>query len=457
MPMAGVPKYTGLFGRDALVAGIQSAMLNASTLRGALSTLARQAATKVDDRFDAQPGKILHQRRLSPLALLGKNPLAHYYGDYSAPGLFVIGAALHFAHSGDRAAFESVRDQVLAALEWIDRDGDRDGDGFYEYETRADGGIKNQGWKDSRQAILYPDGSFTPDPIAVAEVQGICYAAKQSAACLFAAIGESERAAKLFADAAALKQRFNQRFWMEDQRFFALALGPDKKPVKTIASNVGACLAYGIIDEDKAQAVVDRLLAPDMFSGWGVRTLSSDHSAYNPLAYHLGSVWPVSNANICFGLKRYGFDDALHKVARAMFDAAGLFEYDRLPEVFGGHPRDGRRLHPGVYPESCSPQAWSASAVIQICHAIAGLTFAAPRNMLIIDPALPDWLPKMTLGKIAVGDKHARIVLELDQNGAVAHRVEAADPGLRILRLDRDLEPGQDRIARALAMIADPE
>ena len=455
-PMAGLPKYTGLFGRDVLVAGVQSAMLNPATLRGTLSTLSRWAARDIDDRFDAQPGKILHQRQLGPLALLGENPFLHYYGDYSAAGLFVIGAALHYAHSADRGAFESLRDRVLAALAWMDRDGDIDRDGFYEYHTKAgEGGIKNQGWKDSNQAILYADGSFTPNPIAVAEVQGIYYAAKQSMACLFATIGESETASRLFEDAAALKRRFNERFWMEDLGFFALALGPEKEPVKTIASNAGSCLAYGIVDEDKAQAVADRLLAPDMFSGWGVRTLSSGHPAYNPLSYHLGSVWPAANANICFGLKRYGFNEAFHKVAKAMFDAAGLFEHDRLPEVFGGHPRDEEHPHPGVYPESCSPQAWSASAVVQICHAMAGLTFAAPLNALVVDPALPDWLPKMTIGNLAIGGKRARIEIERDATGAAAHRVVDAEQGLRILRLDPDLPPGKDRIAKAMELIAE--
>ncbi len=452
-PIGGVPNYTGLFGRDTLVAGIQSSLLNSSTLGGALSILARWAASTVDHRYDSQPGRILHQRQLSPLALTGATPFVHYYGDYSAPGLFVIGAALHFAQSGDRAAFDAVRDKVFGALEWMDRDGDIDGDGFYEYRTLAgEAGIKNQGWKDSRQAVLYPDGAFTPDPIAVAEIQAIYYAAKQSLACVLATIGERERAAELFAQAAALKRRFNERFWMEDLRFFAMALGPDKEPVKTIASNAGACLAYGIIDEDKAAAVAERLLAPDMFSGWGVRTLSSEHPAYNPLSYHLGSIWPAANANICFGLKRYGFNDALHKVAKALFEAAGLFEDDRLPEVFGGHARDKRHPHPGVYPEACSPQAWSASAVIQICHALTGLTVAGQAGALIIDPALPEWLPKVALANIGVGGKRAAIELERDSRGAAACRIVKADPGLRLLRLDPDLAPGKDRITRAFEL-----
>ncbi len=451
-PMAGIPKYTALFGRDALVAGLQSTLLNPTSIRGALRSVGEWTATSRDDHFDAQPGKVLHQRQLSPLALLGKTPFLHYYGDYSAPGLFILGAALDFAHTGDRGAFEAIRDKVSATLDWMDREGDIDGDGFYEYRTLAgEAGIKNQGWKDSSQAILYPDGSYVRDPIAVAEVQGLYYAAKQSLAGVFLAIGERDRAAELFEQAAALKKRFNERFWLPEQRFFALALDPEKETVGTIASNAGACLAYGIIDEDKAAFVAERMVAADMFSGWGVRTLSSEHPAYNPLAYHLGTVWPVDNANICFGLKRYGFDDAFHKVAKAMFDATEIFDYDRLPEVYGGHPRGKRHPHPGVYPASCSPQAWSASAVIHICHALTGLTPWAPHDMLIIDPALPEWMPRLTVRDIRVGDKRVSLAFHRGADGRTDHEVIETDDGLRLHRFDREASRGADRIARAFA------
>ncbi len=394
-PLAGVPKYSGLFGRDSLVAGIQSVMLNRSTLNGALRAVGAWTATETDDRYDAEPGKVLHQRELGPLALLGETPFQHYYGDYSAPAYFLIGAALHFAESGDRQAFEDVRSQVEATLAWMDRYGDIDGDGFYEYRTRAEKGIKNQGWKDSSQAILYPDGVYVRDPIAVVEVQGLFYAAKQSLALAFAALGESDHSAKLLDEAAALKQRFNARFWMPDLGFLALALDSEKNPVRTIASNAGLCLASGIVDDDRAAAVVDRLMSADMFSGWGIRTLSSEHPAFNPLSYHLGSVWPVSNAHACVGFKRYGFNAELHRLAKSTFDATALFDFDRLPEVFGGHERGRRWPHPGIYPDACSPQAWSASAILQICHMMTGIVTLAPLKTLIIDPALPEWLPRV--------------------------------------------------------------
>jgi glycogen debranching enzyme len=252
--------------------GGTASSLNPSTLNGSLLAIGERTAKTVDDRYDAQPGEVLHQRQLSPLALLGENPFLHYYGDYSAPAYYLIGAALHFARTGHAEAFGAIRDKLEATLACMDRDADADidGDGFYAYRTRAgEKGLKNQGWKDSSEAILYPDGSFVRDPIAVAEVQGLFFAAKQGIALVYAALGESERAERLLAEAAALKKRFNERFWMADVRYFALALGPDGNQVKTIASNAGLCLASGIVDDDEARAVVDRLMAPDMFSGWG--------------------------------------------------------------------------------------------------------------------------------------------------------------------------------------------
>ena len=277
------------------------------------------------------------------------------------------------------------------------------------------------------------------------------YAAKQALAGVLQALGERERAAELLEQAALLKKRFNERFWLQKQRAFALALGPDKEAVATIASNAGSCLAYGIVDEDKAACVAERMVAPDMFSGWGVRTLSSEHPAYNPFAYHLGTIWPVDNANICFGLKRYGFDDALHRIAKAMFDATEIFDFDRLPEVYGGHPRGKRHPHPGVYPASCSPQAWSASAVIYICHALTGLTPWAPQNALIIDPALPDWMPHVTVRDIRIGDRRVSLAFHRRADGRTDHEVLEADDGLRLYRFDRSASAGRDRIARAFA------
>ncbi|HEU5017159.1 MAG TPA: glycogen debranching N-terminal domain-containing protein [Pseudolabrys sp.] len=452
-PAAGIPKYVGLFGRDALMASWQSTLLNGSTLHGTLRQVARWNARDYDDRYDAEPGKVLHQRQFDPLALLGKTPFAHYYGDYSAPALFLIGVATDLAVTGNADLFLSLRDDVLRTLEWMDRDGDRDGDGFYEYSSRAEKGLKNQGWKDSSEAILYPHGGMVADPIAVCEVQALYYAAKQAIALGFGWIGENERAADLLSQAEMLKRRFNEHFWMPEERFFALALDSEKQPVRTIASNAGACLAYGIIDLDKAAAVSERLMASDLFSGWGIRSLSSGHPAYNPFAYHLGSVWPSPNAVIGFGLKRYGFDAALHGLAKGIFDATRIFELDRLPEVFGGAPRDRRHPHPGLYPGACAPQAWSASAVILFVHAMLGIVPLAPLNTLVVDPDLPDWLPEVTLAGLRVGDARVALRFWRDGQGGTRHEVTEATKGLRVHALppSQNGEPS-DRLAAAVRM-----
>jgi glycogen debranching enzyme len=447
-PAGGIPNYVALFGRDTLMTGFQAGLLAPEMLRGTLSLIAKWNADKYDERFDEEPGRVIHQRQLGPLSLLEKNPFVHYYGDYSAPGLFLIDLAWHLAVTGDTEFFLSMQDKMLATLEWIDRDGDRDHDGFYEYATRAGAwGEKNQGWKDSGEAILYPDGHMVEDPIALVEIQGCCYAAKQLVGLAFASIGDERRAAALLAEAAELKRRFNQTFWMPEERYFALALDPAKHPVRTIASDPGQCLAYGIVDDDKAEAVADRLMLPDMFSGWGVRTLSSRHPAFNPFAYHLGSVWPASNALIGFGFKRYGFDARLHRLAHGMFAASQLFEHDRLPEVFGGQLRDGRHRHPGIYPDANSPQAWSAGAVVLLVRSLLGLLPLAPRETLIIDPDLPEWLPELTLANVRVGAARVGLRFRRDQSGYTHHRIIEQHGRLRIYRPTAP-KAGTDRFAR---------
>ncbi|MGH7083170.1 MAG: amylo-alpha-1,6-glucosidase, partial [Acetobacteraceae bacterium] len=450
MIAAGMPNYTGLFGRDAYFTGLQTAILNPATLSGALQVISRWNADTTDDLHDAEPGKVLHQRERGPLAALGKTPYLHYYGDYSTPGLFLLAAATDLAHTGDFAYFRSLRDKLLRTLEWMEKSADSEG--FYPYRTRSRKGIKNQSWKDSGEAVLYPDGRMVQNPIAIADVQGLYYAAKQAIALAFAAAGEQDRADRLIAEAETLKRQFNERFWMPEARFFAMALDPDQQQVRTIASEPSACLAYGILDDDKAGAVAERLLADDMFSGWGIRTLSSRHPAFNPFAYHLGSVWPSPNSIAAYGLKRYGFDAAMQKVAEGLFAASQVFDLDRLPEVFGGHTRDARHPHPGLYPGACSPQAWSAGAVILLVTTMLGLLPLAPRRVLIVDPALPEWLPEVTLRNIQVGPSRAGLRFRRDSSGHTEVEV-LEDGGLAIRRLppaEVPLPQGKDRVAAAI-------
>ncbi len=449
MPAAGIPMFQAMFGRDALIAARQASLLSPSMLRGTLRAMVRWHADRYDDRYDAEPGKVIHQQQQSPLALLGRTPFLHYYGDHTAPGMFVIGAALDPLLTGDRDFITEIREHVRATLAWMDRDGDIDGDGFYEYRTKAGrAGIKNQGWKDSEQAILYPDGRPVDAPIAVAEIQGCYYAAKQAAGHLFLALGEAAFGRDLLDQAERLKRRFNEAFWLEDEQYFALALDPAKRPVRTIADNAGQCLAFGIVDAGRAEAVARRLMAPDLFSGWGIRTLSSRHPAYNPFVYHLGSVWPWDSATIAMGLKRYGFIDELHRLSRGLFDATRLFAGNRLPEVFGGHARDTAHPHPGGYPGANSPQAWSASAVVALILTLAGVIPAAALATVFVDPTLPDWLPEVTLAGIAVGP--ARVDLRFRRRDA--ETLVDIVGGSGTVRIERrpPLPRGTDRIAALL-------
>ncbi len=455
MITAGMPNYTGLFGRDGYLTALQTVVLNPMTLRGALEVVSRFNAETTDDSIDAEPGKVLHQRQLGPLAKLGLSPFLHYYGDASTPGLFLLAAAADLAHTGDAAFFLSLKPKLMGTLAWMKHNADELG--FYPYETRSKHGVKNQSWKDSGEAVLTADGTDVADPIAMADIQALYYAGQQALGLAFAAVGEDALGVELMSGAETLKRRFNAAFWMPEERFFAIALGPDKQQVKTVASDPGACLAYGIVDPDKAAAIAERLLSDDMFSGWGIRTLSSRHPAYNPFSYHLGSVWPSPNAVTAFGLKRFGFDDEMFRVAEGLFAATQIFTLDRLPEVFGGHARDARHPHPGLYPGACSPQAWSAGAVILLVTAMLGLMPLAPRRTLVVDPALPEWLSEITVRNIQVGP--ARAALRFYRNAAGYTDVEVLDDGgLLIVRPDLGgLAKGDDRMAAAIRAALTPE
>ena len=451
MVVAGMPKYSGLFGRDAYLTALQTAILNPATLRGALETLTPFNATAVDDYRDAEPGKVLHQRQLGPLAKLDLSPFRAYYGDHSAPGLFLLAAARDFAQTGDARFLASIKDPLRRTLDWME--GNADHLGFYPYQTRSRMGLKNQSWKDFGDAVLYPDGTDVSDPIAMADIQALFYAAQQAIGLTFLEIGEVQLGERLLSRAKVLKKRFNRAFWMPNERFFAMALNSEKLQVRSIASDPGTCLAYGVIDDDKTEAVADRLLAPDMFSGWGVRTLSRLHPAYNPFAYHLGAVWPSFNAVAAYGLKRYGFRDHFFRIANGLFEAAQVFDLDRLPEVFGGHERDARHPHPGLYPGACSPQAWSAGAIVLLADCMLGLTPMASRNLVVLDPVLPPWLAHLDFRGIRVGE--SRISLRLRQGASGGVEVERLEAdGVHIARL-RDLPSGRDRIAAAIRSAAE--
>lgn len=374
---AGVPWFMALFGRDSLLTSLMALPVDPSLALGTLQTLAGLQGSRVDASSEEQPGRILHEVRLGATANLALGGGSVYYGTADATPLFVVVLG-ELARWGGLPPAES-DDLLLAAdraLEWVDAYGDRDGDGFVEYARLNEHGLINQGWKDSWDGINFADGTLARAPIALCEVQGYVYAAFIARGTL-AWLREDHEAAQRWTERAeALKREFNERFWLPDRGYFAIALDRDKRPVDACASNMGHCLWSGIVDDDKAAAVAERLLAPEMFSGWGVRTLASDMGAYNPASYHNGSVWPHDNAIIAAGLMRYGFVEEANRIVSALFEAATHFG-GRLPELFCGFDRE-RYSEPVAYPASCSPQAWAAATPLSLL-----------RTTLRFDPSLP--------------------------------------------------------------------
>jgi glycogen debranching enzyme len=388
---AGLPLYVALYGRDTLTASWQAAMLGPELMAGTLETLAKFQGTKTDDETDEQPGRMIHEIHRG----------RRNYGSITTSGLYAFTLAELWHWTGDADLVRPFIDPALRALAWLDRE--RLQNGFYTYQTRSPHGVKHQAWKDAPGAIVYEDGTEVEPPIATCEEQGFVHIAKLHFAEMLWALGERDEAKRLLHETLELKDRFNEAFWMEDLGFYALALDANGSQVRSIASNAGHCIATAIADESRVRQVADRLFEPDMFSGWGIRTLSSDHPAFNPYSYHLGSIWPVEQGTFAMGFLRYGLHERVQQLARAQFDAAALFDFHRLPELFSGHPRDETHPFPALYPNVNSPQAWSASTVLLLLQSMLGLYPYAPLNLLIVDPHLPDWLPEITLRGLRVG------------------------------------------------------
>jgi glycogen debranching enzyme len=404
IPAAGVPKFVTVFGRDSIIVSLQNMITHAGFALGTLKKLGQLQATELDDWRDAQPGKILHEIRTGELARLGQIPHTPYYGTADATPLYLI--LLHEAWKwlGDTSLLHEQRDVALRCLEWIDKYGDFDGDGFQEYQIRSNSGygIDNQGWKDSGDAIVYPDGTQVKAPKALCELQGYVFDAWMRMAEVFDVLGERTFSGELRSKAAKLRKSFEESFWCDDIGFYAFTLDPDKKPVKTVSSNPGHCLWSGMISPERAERVVKRLFAPDMWTGWGIRTVSAQNPAYNPFSYHLGSVWPHDNSIIALGLKRYGFSKEVADVALGIFEAGSFFSNYRLPELYAGVEKEPGNF-PVPYIEANVPQAWAAACVFQILQAILGLQADAPNHRLHVDPYLPEWLPELTLQRVEVG------------------------------------------------------
>ena len=392
---AGAPWFLALFGRDTLVTSLMSGMVGRWTADGALEALASTQARQRDDFRDAEPGKIAHELRRGELARFHEIPHTPYYGTHDAPALYVLALWNAFRWTGDRELVRRHLGTAQAALQWCDELGDVDGDGLLEYRTHSPKGYENQGWKDSGDAIVHEDGRHAELPIATVELQGYLYAARLAMAELLDALGESGRAIDTRASAASLRELVEERFWMEDAGCYALALDGKKRLVRSISSNPGHLLWCGLPSPARAKRVADRLLADDMFSGYGIRTLSARHRRYNPLSYQLGSVWPHDNALIAAGLTRYGLRDQAARVLSALLCAARDFEDQRLPELFCGFARD--EGPPVPYEKANVPQAWAAAAPILATQLFLGLLPDAPNGRCYLSPWLPEWLPSIEL------------------------------------------------------------
>ena len=400
---AGTPWFDTIFGRDTAIVSMQTLAFNPDIARHCLKMLACWQGTRFDDWRDEEPGKILHELRDDEMTATGELPYSPYYGSIDSTPLFLLLAAEYYAWTADLEVLREVEPSLRAALQWVDTYGDPDRCGYLEYEKRSPTGLVNQGWKDSREAVIYADGTLAKPPIALVEVQGYVYAAKKKLAPLFAALGDHALASRLRQEAASLKRRFNRDFWLENESFFALALDGDKHPADAITSNPGQALWTGIVQRRLAEPVVEVLMRNDMFSGWGIRTLSATSSRFNPLGYHLGTVWPHDNSLIAMGFKKYGFEEELNEVATALFDAARPLAYYRLPELFAGSARTTYST-PVPYPVACRPQAWAAGSFPLILQAILGLRPNAPAGeLLIVRPRLPHWLETVQVRGLRVG------------------------------------------------------
>lgn len=413
--VAGIPWFAVPFGRDSLIAAAQVLALNPELARGALQTMAGLQGHAVNAWRREEPGKIPHELRSDEMSNLDELPFKRYYGSVDSTPLFLVLLCEYFAWTGDLDLVRELLPNVRAALTWLDTYGDADGDGFLEYQADPDKGLIVQSWKDSSDSMSHRNGRPATSPVAVCEAQGYAYDARRRLAPILARLGESALAARLTRDAAELKARFNRGFWMDDRQYLAIALDGTKAQVQTVASDAGHCLWSGILEAEHAAHVARRLLAPDMFSGWGIRTLSTEEVRYNPMSYHNGSVWPHDNSLCALGLKRYGYDREANIVATGLLEAAAHFEYARLPELFCGYGRDGGA--PVDYPVACSPQAWAAATPISLVQSMLGLAPDAAAGVLRLRPCLPDWLGRLTLQGLRVG----RAVLDLEVERGSCH------------------------------------
>jgi glycogen debranching enzyme len=414
---AGVPWFTTLFGRDSIITALQTLAFDPAIAEQTLRILARHQGRQIDAWREEEPGKILHELRVGEMARSGVVPHSPYFGTIDATPLFLVLVGRHAAWRGDLALFDELRPSIDLALEWMDRFGDPQDTGYLTYQSTHERGLVNQGWKDSGDGVLNADGSVARPPIALVEVQAYAYRARMEIAELYRRAGEPERAENLEREAQELKARFNRDFWLEDRGFYALALQEGRVPAAVLSSNAGHALWGGIAESDKARRTMERLLDEDMFNGWGIRTLSEKEMGYNPIGYHLGTVWPHDNSLIAAGFKEYGFDQEACRVFQGMVRAAMHFEAYRLPELFAGFRREDYEI-PVSYPLANKPQAWAAGTIPHMLETLLGLQPEAFEHRLrVVRPALPDFFSRLEVHRLRVGAD--RVDLRFERIGGV--------------------------------------
>ncbi len=423
---AGTPWFDALFGRDSLITAMQVLPFRPELARECLFLLARLQGTRVQDNAAEEPGKIVHEMRDDELSAVGELPYARYYGSVDSTPLFLLLAAEYYRWTADIAAMRALRVYLVEALHWVREFGAPDADGYLKYATSSLTGLRNQGWKDSENAIVHADGSLCEGPIALAEVQAYLYAAIEGLVPVFLALDDAAEASRLRQQAAALQKRFQGDFWLAGRRLVPMALDGNGAAVAMMSSNSGQVLWSRLLAREQAEGVRDALFSNDMFTGWGIRTLSSESPAFNPVGYHLGTIWPHDNAIIAAGLKRHGFDEEVNEVATALFDTACAFPSFRLPEVYGGHPRSIYQP-PVPYPVACRPQAWAAGSMLHVLASMLGLAADAPGSRLyLVRPRLPYWLNELRLRGLRVGDGTADITFTR-RGGQTRAEVDSAE------------------------------